>query len=109
MVARVCSVCCSALVAETVLRRSLTPVLVVPHAMAKTGNLARVDTVICAVDFAESAQRVVEYAVSVAATTGARLVVAHVLEWSEESDSLPSPDATAFLRPKMTLLRASIR
>lgn len=51
---------------------------------------------ICDVDFAESAQRVVAYAVSVAATTGARLVVVHVLEWSEESDSLPSPDAHGF-------------
>ena len=83
-------------VAENVLRRSPTPVLVVPHAMAKREDLARVDSVICAVDFAESAQRVVEYAVSITATTGARLVVAHVLEWSEESDSLPSPDAHGF-------------
>jgi len=83
-------------VAESVLRRSLTPVLVVPHAMPKREDLARVDLVICAVDFAENAQRVVEYAVSVTATTGARLVVAHVLEWSEESDTLPSPDASGF-------------
>jgi nucleotide-binding universal stress UspA family protein len=83
-------------VAESVLRRSLMPVLVVPHAMAKREDLARLDSVICAVDFALNAQRVVEYAVSVTATTGARLVVAHVLEWSEESDSLPSPDAGGF-------------
>ena len=64
--------------------------------MAKREDLALVDSVICGVDFAESTQRVVEYAVSVTATTGARLVVAHVLEWSEESDSLPSPDAHGF-------------
>ena len=83
-------------VAENVLRRSPTPVLVVPVAMAKREDLALVDSVICGVDFAESTQRVVEYAVSVTATTGARLIVAHVLEWSEESDSLPSPDAHGF-------------
>ena len=83
-------------VAENVLRRSPTPVLVVPLAMAKREDLALVDSVICGVDFAESTQRVVEYAVSVTATTGARLIVAHVLEWSEESDSLPSPDAHGF-------------
>jgi nucleotide-binding universal stress UspA family protein len=52
--------------------------------------------VICAVDFSENAQRVVKYAASVTASTGARLVVAHVLEWSEESDTLPSPDASRF-------------
>jgi len=83
-------------VAESVLRRSLAPVLVVPHAMAKREDPARLDSVICAVDFAANAQRVVEYAVSVATTTGARLVVAHVLEWSEEADSLPSPDTSGF-------------
>jgi nucleotide-binding universal stress UspA family protein len=83
-------------VAENVLRRSATPVLVVPLAMAKREDLARIDSLICAVDFAEGAQRVVEYAVSVTATTGARLVVAHVLEWLEESDSQPSHDAHGF-------------
>ena len=83
-------------VAENVLGRSPTPVLVVPDAMARREDLARVDVVLCAVDFAEGAERVVQYAVSLAATTGARLVVAHVLEWSEEPDSLRSPDADGF-------------
>jgi nucleotide-binding universal stress UspA family protein len=83
-------------VSENVLRRSPTPVLVVPLAMAKREDLARVDSLICAVDFAEGAQRIVEYAVFVAAATGARLVVAHVLEWSEESDSLSSQDGHGF-------------
>ena len=35
-------------VAESVLRRSLTPVLVVPHAMAMREDGARLDSVICA-------------------------------------------------------------
>ena len=83
-------------VAENVLRRSPTPVVVVPQAMAKREDLARVDTLLCAVDFAEGVERVVEYAVALAATTGARLVMAHVLEWSEEPDTLPSPDAHGF-------------
>ena len=51
---------------------------------------------LCALHFAEGAERVVEYAVSVAATTGARLVLANVLEWAEESDRLPSPGADGF-------------
>jgi nucleotide-binding universal stress UspA family protein len=83
-------------VAEAVLRRSPTPVLVVPHAMANHKDLTRLDSVVCAVDFDENAQRLVEYAVSVAAATGARLVVAHVLEWAEESDRLAVPDASGF-------------
>jgi nucleotide-binding universal stress UspA family protein len=83
-------------VAENVLRRSRTPVLVVPRAMSNRHDLARVESVLCAVDFAEGAEEVIGFSGALAATTSARLVVAHILEWSEESESLPSAGAHVF-------------
>ena len=67
--------------------------------------------VICAVDFGASAHRLMEYAVSIATTAGARLIRGtHSLEWSEEQDKPPiTRTLTAFLRPKMTLLRGSVQ
>jgi nucleotide-binding universal stress UspA family protein len=46
--------------------------------------------VLCAVDFSEPSSRAVDYAASIAAEAGARLLLAHVLEWSEEMEPLPS-------------------
>src|SRR5688572_13530519 len=77
-------------VAENVLRRSPTPVLVVPRAMEERNGPAWVEAVLCAVDFGESPQQVIEYAASIAMTAGARLLLAHSLEWSEEQETFPS-------------------
>jgi nucleotide-binding universal stress UspA family protein len=78
-------------VAERVVRRSTVPVLTV-SLRGKTGaqrpfSLA---TVLCAVDFSESSRRAVEFAASIAAAAGARLALAHALEWSEETETLPT-------------------
>jgi nucleotide-binding universal stress UspA family protein len=74
-------------VSEKVIRRSGTPVLVVPSRPDQYRDGARVDAVLCAVDFSEPARRVIEYAGSIAATAHGRLVVLHVLEWLEETET----------------------
>ena len=76
-------------VTEAIVRRSVTPVLVVPRASPLHGP-ASLDVVLCAVDFSASSQRAIENAASVAAGASARLLLAHVLEWSEELDPLSS-------------------
>ena len=82
-------------VAERVIRRSPVPVLLVPPAMAtKAGGSISLESVLCAVDFSEPSSRAVDYAASIAAAAGARLVLAHVLEWSEETETLPSSGAS---------------
>ncbi|HZL97053.1 MAG TPA: universal stress protein [Vicinamibacterales bacterium] len=83
-------------VTDAVVRRSMTPVLVVPRAGRKLQGPATLDVVLCAVDFSATSQRAIEYAASVAAGDSARLLLAHVLEWSEEYDPLPSTQGHHF-------------
>jgi nucleotide-binding universal stress UspA family protein len=77
-------------VTERVIRRSPTPVLVVPPRFRtdEEGSI-KLASVLCAVDFSESSTRAVHYAASIAAAARARFVLAHALEWSEEIDTLP--------------------
>ena len=77
-------------VTEAVVRHSATPVLVVPGTSPAPRGPATAGTVLCGVDFSASSPRAIEYAASLAAGSGARLLLAHVLEWSEEQDPLPS-------------------
>ncbi len=77
-------------VTEAVVRRSATPVLVVQRTSPGLHGPPAVNVVLCAVDFSASSIRAIEYAASLAATAGARLLLAHVLEWSEEHDPLAS-------------------
>lgn len=78
-------------VSERVIRRSQTPVLVVPPGFREEGHGSIEPTnVLCAVDPSEPSSRAVEFAASIAAATHARLVLVHVLEWSEEVDTLPN-------------------
>ena len=78
-------------VSERVIWRSQAPVLVVPLGVMKaTEGSFSLATVACAVDFSEPSRRAVDYAASIAASAGARLVLVHALEWSEETDTLPS-------------------
>jgi nucleotide-binding universal stress UspA family protein len=56
----------------------------------KAQGSMRLASVLCAVDFTEPSSRAVDYAASIAAAAGARLVLAHALEWSEETETLPS-------------------
>jgi nucleotide-binding universal stress UspA family protein len=94
-------------VAERVVRRSPTPVLVVPPATgAKPAGSIMLANVLCAVDFSEPSSRAVDYAASIAAAAGARLLLAHALEWSEETEIdprsgrsfLPSSEDDAVIR-----------
>lgn len=78
-------------VSERVIWRSQAPVLVVPLGVIKaTEGSFSLATVACAVDFSEPSRWAVDYAASIAASAGARLVLVHALEWSEETDTLPS-------------------
>ena len=78
-------------VSERVIRRSQAPVLVVPLGMMKAiEHSLRLATVACAVDLSEPSRRAVDYAASIAASVGARLLLVHALEWSEETDTLPN-------------------
>jgi nucleotide-binding universal stress UspA family protein len=93
-------------VAERVMRRSQTPVLVVPPGFRKDAHdRISLTSVLCAVDFSEPSRRAVDVAASIAATARARLVIAHALEWSEELEtqpgdgrSLPSSEDDAIAR-----------
>jgi nucleotide-binding universal stress UspA family protein len=94
-------------VTERVVRRSPVPVLTVPRRQPPDAREPIIlATVLCAVDFSEASRRAVEYAASVAASAGARLVLAHALEWSEEEErpsaapgqSLPSSEEDAMAR-----------
>jgi nucleotide-binding universal stress UspA family protein len=78
-------------VAERVIRRSSAPVLAVParHGAAAPGPIVPT-SVLCAVDFSEPSSSAVEYAAAIAASAGARLVLAHALEWSEETETIPA-------------------
>ena len=78
-------------VTERVVRHSAVPVLAVPQSGSTDRKRAiGFSIVLCAVDFSKSSGRAVEYAAAIAAAAGARLVLAHALEWSEETDSLPT-------------------
>jgi nucleotide-binding universal stress UspA family protein len=77
-------------VAERVVRRSSIPVLTVPAAW-RPPDAITIATVLCAVDLGEHSDEAVGYAAAIAAASHARLVVSHVLEWSEEVDTVPGP------------------
>jgi len=75
-------------VTETVLRRSQCPVLAVPRlALARQTDRVRLDTIVCAIDFSTASKRALDYALSLTAASTGRLVVVHVLEWSEEMET----------------------
>lgn len=87
-------------VAEEVLRRSTTPVLIVPAGAAIRAELP-FSRVLCAVDFSSCALRGVEYALGSPLCDGAELLLAHVLEWPWEEppapalEELPATEAAA--------------
>lgn len=81
-------------VAERVIRRSATPVLTVPYARGREAcSASDLHSVLCAVDLSEPLQGALDYAASIAAAAGARLLVVHVLEWLEETEPAPSTGA----------------
>jgi len=72
-------------ITERVIRHSPVPVLAVPPHMRQSA--IRLETILCAVDFSEPSARAVNYAASIAAAAGARLLLAHALEWREEIET----------------------
>jgi nucleotide-binding universal stress UspA family protein len=69
-------------VAATVLRKSACPVVTVggPSAVRKAPSAARIERILCALDLTERSAHTLAYAVSLARSTGATLMLVHVLQ-----------------------------
>jgi nucleotide-binding universal stress UspA family protein len=74
-------------VTEKVLRKAGCPVLTVPP-RAQTA-MTPFSQLLCAVDFSDSSLQAVAFAASLAAASGARLRLLHVIEWPWHEASLP--------------------
>lgn len=69
-------------VTEKVLRKATIPVLTVPPRVTQVPAVARpFNAVLCAVDFSPASLRALRYAESLAAESGKRLILVHVLDW----------------------------
>jgi nucleotide-binding universal stress UspA family protein len=73
-------------VAEKVLRKASCPVLTVPPPATMTSHLPFAH-VLCPVDFSDSSLAALEFALSLAQESGARLTVMHVFEWPADETS----------------------
>lgn len=102
-------------VTERVLRRAVCPVLTVPPRAQATSRVpfARL---LCAIDFSESSMAALQYALSLAEESDARLTMLHVLDWPWEEpppprlEELPIEQAAALgeyrrYREKMAMTR----
>jgi nucleotide-binding universal stress UspA family protein len=68
-------------VAEKVVRQAPCPVLTVPCAVEGHPDKPVFEHVLCGVDFLETSQRAVEYALSLAEEANGRLTLLHTIEW----------------------------
>jgi nucleotide-binding universal stress UspA family protein len=75
-------------VTERVLRTAVCPVLTVPPRTHSTARLP-FRRLLCAIDFSESSMAALQFAVSLAEESDAKLTIVHVLEWPWEEP--PSP------------------
>ena len=73
-------------VAETVLRKATCPVMTVPPSTASTSKLP-FEQLLCPVDFSDSSNAALQFALSLAQETNARLSLLHVLESSLDGES----------------------
>lgn len=80
-------------VTEKVLRSTHTPVLTVPLAVERVASVAY-KTILCPVEFSDPSTRALEYALTLAKETGARLIMLHVVE--QLVDALQSGDLNPF-------------
>jgi nucleotide-binding universal stress UspA family protein len=86
-------------VTEKVLRKASCPVLTVPPRLATAADVPAVTfkRIVCAVDFSECSLRALEYALSIAQETNARLTVLHVVE---PMPNVPADDDSPLLAMK---------
>ena len=73
-------------VAEKVLLKATCPVLTVPPLATGVTSPPVFKQILCAVDFSDSSERGLQYALDLAQEADARLVVVHVLELQPEAD-----------------------
>jgi nucleotide-binding universal stress UspA family protein len=66
-------------VTEKVLRSTHVPVLTVPPAVERVGTVVY-KTILCPIEFSDPSTRALEYALTLAEETGARLILLHVVE-----------------------------
>ena len=76
-------------VTERVLRKAPCPVLTVPPRAQSTSQLP-FRRLLCAIDFSDSARNALQFAVSLANESDARLTLLHVLEWPWEEPPPPN-------------------
>jgi len=76
-------------VTERVLRKAPCPVLTVPPRAQSTSQLP-FRRLLCAIDFSDSALNALQFAVSLANESDARLTLLHVLEWPWEEPPPPN-------------------
>lgn len=73
-------------VTEKILRRAGCPVLTVPPgALVAPVALDLPKTILCPVDFSEASLRGIEYALSLAQESDARVILMHVVDWAAET------------------------
>jgi nucleotide-binding universal stress UspA family protein len=101
-------------VTEKVLRKAACPVLTVPPRAQATSHLP-FTRVLCAVDFSDWSLAAVDYALSLAAESGAALDLLHVVEWPWEEppppafSELPPEQAAALLEFRRNLVASATR
>jgi nucleotide-binding universal stress UspA family protein len=66
-------------VTERLLRAITVPLLIVPRSV-NTAQQARYDTILCPIDFSDESLRALDYGLSVAQESNARIILLHVLE-----------------------------
>ena len=71
---------------EKVLRSTRVPVLTVPPAVERVESVTY-QTILCPIEFSDPSIRALEYALTLAEETGARLILLHVIELAVDSCS----------------------
>ena len=81
-------------VTEKVLRSTHVPVLTVPPAVARVASVVY-KTILCPIEFSDASIRAMEYALTLAQETAARLILQHVIE--QLSDALQPGELSPFI------------
>ena len=92
-------------IAEKVLRQAACPVMTVPPRDVDVSRLP-FERILCATDFSDCSLRAVEYAMAMAEQAGARVVLAHVVEWPWVE---PPPPAFETLPEEQAVALAAFR